>query len=187
MRLAFFLLYLTLAAMAGGTASALTGDHYDVRHCEIFVDKVQAYVSSHGAHGITFYLKTLNDRLDSEITEIGIRQQVTTRSHYGNEQSVSDWYDEKAQNWFGADDYFRLSVYLGSEFSSRLAEGIFFVRTRLGTTYWLRGRDGRNFRLNDTLFYTVRDLYYSPRYSFFDMVPTQSELVLAELNPDFCY
>jgi hypothetical protein len=168
--------------LSSNLAFAVSGDHYEAKHCEIFVDKVVARRSSHGTHGIVFFLKTLNSRLDSPIAEVGIRQRVTEQLPRQPEPLTSPWHEESFRPYFGASDYFQGYVHLGSTYSTRSAEAVFYVRTAKGTNYWLKPRSGGNYQIGDSLYSRIRDI--SGLYTF---ISTQAEETLRDLNPGQCY
>lgn len=168
------------------STSSATGDHVEAKNCEIFVDRVATYSSSHSAHGLTVYLKVLKDRLDSEPAEVGARSKSTSQAIVSgglqSQPEVQDWSDESFENYFGATDYYKRFFSLGSEFERKSHETVFYVRTTRGTTYWFKRSDGQNYYLNDTLFYATRNVN-----GLGESIPTQNNEALGYLNPQRCY
>lgn len=174
---------LVLALLA---TPAFAGNHFDAKNCEIFVDKVKAPTSSHGIHGMVFFLKTLNDRLDGAIAEVGLRATQSYTDQHSPDPYVTPWQDYPAARYLGASDYFEIEVALGSDFSEAWAEGVFYVRTTKGTTYWLKPSSGKNYAINDDMW---ADAWYSygSQYPHYSMIPTQEVAKLRPLNPDVCH
>jgi hypothetical protein len=94
--------FLTVIALLT-SVSALAENHYPARNCEIFVDKVSSFYSSHGSIFLKFYIKTLNQRLDGAIKEVGFRYQTRNAM---NGQIVEAWRNLPAGHFVGAQDYF---------------------------------------------------------------------------------
>lgn len=191
MKTAFFVLGSMAMVACGQRGSeapstvAETAAHFNASHCEIFVDKVSAITSSHGMHGITFFLKTINARLDGAIAEVGIRRNETSQIPPEMVGTVSEWKDVTFMPYMGSGDYFEGTVALGSNFRTLMSEAVFYVRTVVGTTYWLKQAAGGNFMINDQMFRRVYSLY-AQRYPHYSMIPTQAEDSLRDFNPDQC-
>lgn len=173
-------------------ATALAGEHYPASNCEIFVDRVGLSTSSHGSITAHFFVKTLNDRLDSPIAEVGVRTQVTTRTM--RDTFVGDWGDLRAVSFFGAPDYFQITQNLSSEYSSNRMQSAFYVRTTKGTTYWVKPNNphnynnGGNFGYDGELAPTVRAILgrdYIFRGAFEDSVETRGN-AMGAFNESGC-
>ena len=179
----YFLLFIVTALFAT-TVNASKNTHYDAKHCEVFVDKVIGWgVDPVRPYGITFYLKTLNERLDGKIKEVGLRSRCigVCQNH--------DWTNKISSPFIDSNDYWKLSVPLGFKnlhSSQQKYEGAFFVLTEKGTYYWLKLRlaKGDSSFLIDLRLYDSIGAYYPVQY---DPVATQSSEQLGFLNPDNCY
>jgi len=128
------------------SAKLFAGAHYPANHCEIFVDKLEVSRGSHGLIAITPYLKVLRERLDSDVEEVGFRNQSTSINHSGT-HNYGLWTDEKLNSASPIGDYWTLpwGLAIGSDFGSSIYEGAFYVRTKNGTTYWAKTDKQENF------------------------------------------
>lgn len=167
-------------------SNGIAKSHRDVRNCEIFVNQVQAYQSSHGIHGLRFYIKTINSRLDGSIKKVGFWHQTTSKKRRQFTPETSAWSAQIAKPFLGAHDYFIVEVYLGSAYEFISAEGVFFVQTNRGITYWLKPKANENYLVNDEMFRVVKNISWSI-YRDFARVPTQNHHEFRSLNPDRCY
>jgi hypothetical protein len=152
--------------------------HYDAKHCEIFIDKVFPYSGPRGIFGITFYVKTLNFRLDAPIAEVGFRGKCI-----GDSCSHHDWENSILSNE-GTEDYWQVYFGMGffETFSVRSYEGAFYVKTTANTYYWAKmsGDSGPgNFTFDERTFRNLRTLRPIP-------TPTQQQ-ELRWLNPRQCF
>jgi hypothetical protein len=119
----------------GGLDKADNGSaHYRASYCEVFLDRVTPYVGSHGIKALEVYVKTLNDRLDARVVEVGFRAQVRAE----NGVVTTDWRNYPANTFPGAADYFELSLPISSDFGTTIREGAFYVKTAANTYYWAK-------------------------------------------------
>lgn len=152
---------LLLVAAACGktpdTASAVTAASIqDIRatNCEVFVDKVRVYHSSHGFTGAVLFVKLLNDRLDGDVTKVAFFAKHTYENYYGD-RTVEDWQAYEGQKFAGANDYYEVRSYnydgfvVGADYSSdHVWLGAVYVETSTGKRYWSNTHDGGNFWLD---------------------------------------
>jgi hypothetical protein len=153
------MLVLVLVALA---THAVAGTHYPAHHCELFVDRVVAYQGNHALRAIKFYVKTLNDRLDGPIVEVGFRHRRTGR-FYG--ASVDNgWVNTGLDRFANSTDYWVLNLQVSSNYGQASYEGVFFARTVKDTYYWLHPAKAENFvfdrRTHDDIL-NVMGLYYN--------------------------
>jgi hypothetical protein len=156
-----------LVACAGGedtsasSMSAMTESHVEATHCELFVDKAVPTHNSHGARRVTLYLKTLNDRLDSPIARVGMRYAIRDPRHdcdSGFSMAGCGEVGTFADHDAGAiaPDYFFLELEIANDFTfAHQYEGVMYVITQRGTTYWHKTRERTNFFIDDK---TMSDL-----------------------------
>lgn len=163
----------------GATQSDLSAS-FGARHCELFVDRVEAMTGSFGYEGVRVYLKVLPERLDSLVEEVGFHHR---RCH---ESTCDEWVTDRFSPHQHATDYFQgaISVYSWRSGASR-EEGVFYVRTRAGTRYWLNshGNPGENFSFDRGTFAWLERRLGAKDHP----VATQVAPELAYLNPDRCY
>lgn len=167
---------------------AAVGEHYDAMHCEIFVDKIAAARGSHASRELKLFVKVLPERLDGSVEEVGFHDLQQGSSTYGSPLG-HDWKDEPMPSVFGATDYFSFYMPISSDFGRMRYEGVFYVRSLTGTTYWLKPDAGKNFVFDSDTYYRIEDARGGPDYST-DVgraTPTQQNRGLAFLNPDHCY
>ena len=158
------------------------GMHVQATNCELFIDKIVAFQGSHALRGVHLWVKTLNDRFDDEVTEVGFRHRQIGTSSY-------PWVDQKFYRFYGASDYFEMSYTVSSDFGRSQYEGALYARTAAGTTYWFKPADGRNFFVDiNTHDNVMNAMHRSYNYdsSINNAVPTQRD-DLAYFNPSRCY
>jgi hypothetical protein len=138
-------------AVAEDTSNLSDNTHLDADNCEIFVDKAIPIRSSHGSRRIAAFIKTLNDRLDSPPARAGIRYAVhdpKDECHSGFSLvgcgDVGGFADHDGAQI--APDYFSFFFEIGNDFTfDHQYEGVFYVVTQKGTTYWHKTADKGNF------------------------------------------
>jgi hypothetical protein len=180
-------------AAVGGDAPEIVAD---ARSCEVFVDRA---TSSHGSHAIsqmTFWLKLREARLDGDVKQVGFRyratdaNQVCQRPAYAGAPRCRDldtWREIPATSFFGAKDYFELTLFISSDYNPSLQyEGVFFVETVKGSRYYAKPADGGNFFVNTEMVQNFDRVIGSKLYS----VSQQQAPVVADrflyLNPQSC-
>ena len=180
------------------TTAALTS--WNAGYCEMFVDKVAVEHDSHSFRQYRLFLKVLNGRLDSAITRIGMR--ATAHQHNGSASCIpgaaptgfcdpaGTWTDLEAVKL--APDYFELDLTIGVFDYARQVEGVFFVETERGTTYWVHAGDGGNFFLDDAGIGHVENALHGKgvstplfTYSDYTRLPTTADFY-PYLNPARC-
>jgi hypothetical protein len=182
-------------------AEAVGAGHVDATNCEIFIDKIQPILDSHGEHEEVVYIKTLNFRLDAPIAEVGFRYTVHDVDHdcdvdsgFAREgcEEVGRWQDAKALRFQEAQDYFSIGLDLGNDFTfEHQYEGVFFVRTMRGTNYWFKTPGKQNFFIDARGLEDVMNGLRSRGYdNFFSSADITTAPVTADyytyLNPDHC-
>ena len=174
---------------AATSTTTSIGDHYNANHCEIFVDKILGTSGSHYSSGVAIFLKVIPSRLDSPIKEVGFHSIRTGRDMSGELKEA--WQDRILGSHVNSSDYFYFSSPLMHDFGIYAFEGVFYVRTTSGTTYWLKPRNGsQNFKIDSSLGAQVihaqggRSSYMTdaPQYG----IQTQGT-AFSFLNPDGCY
>jgi hypothetical protein len=184
-------------ALASLSLNAMAAD-LPASHCEIFVDKASAWSSSYGYAGVTLKIKTLNDRLDGAIKQVGYRSIVRStpeidafcKAHPASSgwshdcATVGVWTDRVAQPFFGP-DYFKIQFELKHMYTfEHVFEGAFFVETDKGTRYWLNPSGGGDFFIDRNM---RQDLLNRGSGGYY---PQGKELVTADvfpyLNPAGC-
>ncbi|WP_164014093.1 hypothetical protein [Pyxidicoccus trucidator] len=161
---------LFLSVLAPSRAGAAD---YPASYCEVFVDRVGAYNTSHAYSSLFFYIKTLNWRLDSAVASVGFhgRMQLAnggtcSSTDYQCLSEFNIWKDYPATAFMGASDYWALNLVLGSDFTARrYYEGAFFVRTVNGNRYWVNPSGGGNFYLDSNMHINVRNAFGGQVYS----------------------
>lgn len=118
------------------------------KYCELFIDKVTVNPGKFDSRIVTIYLKTLNERLDGKIQEVGFRHMVHVSNQRGHYSSRS-WSNMKAVPFMNARNYFEISLPVSHGFGNSLYTGSFYVLTDKGTTYWVNQRDEGNFNFNE--------------------------------------
>ncbi len=181
-------LFLTLAL---SPVSAFAGANYDAKNCEIFIDKFEMSRSSHGVIAITPYVKVLKSRLDGAIVAVGLYNQTTTTYNNNGSPQVNKtpWRDDLTFSSVSpTDDYW--SLYSGfavhSDYSSNVIEGVFYVRTDKGTTYWVKSSEGGNFTFDANAWQNLVNLPGSAKSAYLWSVSTQRP-ELRYYNPQNCY
>lgn len=139
---------LTSVAAFGIFAPSSFAADYDANYCEIFIDKVEAISGSHGIRRLVLYMKTLNERLDAEIDEVGMRYKTSGGYRiYG--EDIGKWYNVKMKSFLGATDYFTLSLPITHDYTDPISyQAAFYLRTKNGTTLWLKDRYHQDFSFN---------------------------------------
>ncbi len=106
---------------------------YEAKHCEVFIDQLNAYRSSHALTVIEVYVKTLNDRLDGAIDK------VIFEARQKDDIDSAEWQEVKEYTlsaFPSADDYHVLKLVLAHDYMNRqVFEGSFLVLTDQGTAY----------------------------------------------------
>lgn len=170
-----------LLILAGFQAFSLYAAHYNATHCEVFIDKLELRVSSHGSRTITPFIKILTWRLDSPIAEVGFRRKTTLNGNYAGE-----WKNEVLSSHSPVGDYWATWGHtVSSDYGTTIFEGAFYVTTKNGTTYWAKNNIGGNFIFDRNawdilLHYT--NFYASPVTSTHTQRPE-----LSYYNPQNCY
>ncbi len=134
---------------------ASAGEHFDATHCEIFVDRLVVSRSSHGSAVVTPYIKILPERLDGEVQEVGYRSPSKTLGQNGGwDYAQSEWKSTPMLSVSPVNDYFTIDwgLMVGSDFGSTDYEGLFYVTTTKGTTYWVKSSNQGNFFFNGDVF-----------------------------------
>jgi hypothetical protein len=158
------------------------GDHIQATSCELFIDKIVAYQGSHALRAVHFWVKTLNDRLDDDVVEVGLRARIIGAG-------AQTWHDRAMPRFFGASDYFDIAFSVSSDFGRTQYEGALYARTAAGTTYWFKPASGGNYFFDINTHDNV--MYAMQRSSNYDSsinaaVSTQRD-DLAYFNPGLCY
>jgi len=182
------LLHLSLLA----PSRALAADH-PASHCEVFVDRVGAYRSSHAHRSLFFFIKTLNWRLDGPITSIGFHGRMLLpngatcpSTDYACQADVNVWKDYPASAYNGASDYFLLDLLLGNDFrAQRYYEGAFYVQTPYNR-FWVNPAGGGNFFLDSNMHTNVEAAFGAPAYSQTPSSSINTADRFPYLNPGFC-
>ncbi len=188
---ALLLASLCLTLLAPSRAQAVD---YPASHCEVFVDRVGAYRTSHGYSSLFFYVKTLNWRLDGPIASVGFHGRMVLAnggtcpsSDYACQADVGVWKDYPTSAYQGASDYWFLNLVLKHDFTvERYYEGAFFVRTTQGTTYWVNPSGGGNFYLDRNMHNNVEVSFGSPAYSQSVSTSINTADRFPYLNPGSC-
>lgn len=183
---AFFTVLLSSCGASSNATLDANGDHYTADNCEIFVDKILTTQGSHYSAGVAVYVKTLNERLDSRIAEVGFRHKRTGRDMSG---VVNDpWRNEKLIQHYGAANYWQFSHPTTHDWGTYSYEGSLYVRTTKGTTYWAKPSRGSDF-LFDPKF--AADLFNVTKKSAYDPKPEYAYPVqrseFGYLNPKNCF
>jgi hypothetical protein len=167
---------------------------YPASHCEVFVDRVGAYRTSHAYASLFFYLKTLNWRLNGPIASVGFHGRMLLSNgatcpstDYACQADFNVWRDYPASAYMGSADYWSLNLVIDSDFiAERYYEGAFYVRTTQGTTYWVNPWGGGNFFLDRNMHTNVEASLGRAAYS----QSTQDSINTADrfpyLNPGSC-
>lgn len=162
------------------------GDHYEARHCEIFVDKVQALRGSHGDRSLAFWIKVLPQRLDGPIESVGIK--IMTKREQQGEVSYL-WRDYPLHS--AGENYWLNYHSIGGYLVSYESEYVFYVRTVHQTNYWLHPNhnENQNFvgnrEYHDFLSGNQILDFHSPNVEKAIVVNNFSEL--KRFNPEGCY
>jgi hypothetical protein len=186
----FFAMAALLLSLSVAPAFA-SGAHYNAKNCEVFVDKVGLIRGSHTFNQLVLFVKVLPQRLDSGLVEVGFRSQRDDRVYHSDYRHY-DWNDQKLTNFPGASDYFVLTLPLSSDFGQSVHEGAFYVRTAMGTTYWLKQANGANFVFNPDIGRSLESTMqwgmapYTPSGAHNAGKATQSG-PWSYLNPSSCY
>ncbi|MCW5805757.1 MAG: hypothetical protein KIT31_25525 [Deltaproteobacteria bacterium] len=159
-----------------GAASAAKADgqllDVTANHCEVFFDRVVTSRSSHALLRVRLYVKTLNFRLDGEIAEVAYYANVDTEGGAGTCGDSSacqfrgQWHAYRAQSFVDASDYWTLDFTLNHDFTSPLVyEGVLYVRTVTGKTYWVNPDGGGNFFVDRNMAFDVEHVLGGPSLS----------------------
>lgn len=143
---------------------------YGSTNCEVFVDQVAAWSGTYGYAGVSLYIKTLNDRLDGKIKQVGMAAQIVkteAASKYcekSQNKELNDcnklgvWQDLKAREFF-SDDYYVLHLDLRHMNTfEHIWEGAIYVTTDKGVTLWLTPESDGNFFIDENMRKNVLDL-----------------------------
>jgi len=175
-----------------GAASAPKGDGQLVdviaNHCEVSVDRVVTFRSSHALYGVVMYLKTLNFRLDGDVAEVAYFAKVDTETGGGTCGDTSvcpfrgQWRAYRANAFASSKDYWTLTFTVSHDFTSPLVyEGAFFVRSTTGKTYWVNPAGGGNFFLDTNMANNVENVLGG--FSFDRGTGPQNAAVTADIFP----
>lgn len=161
------------------------------RNCEVFIDKLLALQGSHGLRSVLVYMKTLNDRVDGEISKVGFYARVWQKDRNGDySQLITDWHDIEAEIFPGTTNYWTFKLNIDHNFSlANRYEGVLFLETKNGSRYWLNSSQGNSHFYVDQLTHdVVKDFMggvavyqEDPDYG----VHTQN--LLQYYNPSRCY
>jgi hypothetical protein len=181
---------LSLFLLASSPARAAD---YPASYCEVFVDRVGAYNTSHGYQSLFLYIKTLNWRLDGPIQSVGfhgiarlVNGGACASNDYQCLSEVNIWKDYPTTAYSGASDYWHLNLVLGSDFTAkRYYEGAFYVQTS-NNRYWVNPSGGGNFFLDGNMFNNVRAAYGSTVYSQSPQTAINTADRFPYLNPGSC-
>jgi hypothetical protein len=163
--------------------------HYEANNCEIFIDKIKTNSGSHGYHGLTFYLKTLNSHLDSEIEEVGFRSKTVDNS--SNESR--DWNNKILIPFYNAKDYWTFNLNISHDWGYLTHEGSFYVKTKNGTYYWAKPtrapEQTENFMFDSNTYYNIlREMRPGTEYSSTDSDAVATQIpTMKYYNPKSCY
>jgi hypothetical protein len=143
---------------------------YDASNCEIFVDQVSAWSGTYGYAGVSLFVKTLNDRLDGKIKQVGMYAQIQSTEaarkycEKSNNKELNDcnklgvWQDIKAQRFF-ADDYNVIHIDLRHMNTfEHIWEAAFYVTTDKGVTLWFTPESDGNFFIDENMRGNILDL-----------------------------
>ncbi len=127
--------------MADGYSLASKYRHYDANNGEIFIDRIIPYSVSRNLYGISMYIKTLNERLDGDISEVGFRSRCI-----GDGGRDSEWKNVVFKPHAAASDFWNLYLGLGTigqPTTLTSYEGGFYVKTE-GRHFLLAQRKAGN-------------------------------------------
>lgn len=147
----------------GGKADEVQNTDVRASACEVFVDKVSPRVYK-DVRGVILYVKTLNDKLDGEVTEVGFYGHATTdgctKGPWDEEcPGTFAWRSFKGEPHFGAKDYFEITLTVwNSMINKRIYEGAIYAKTSTGKTYWANPQGGGNFIIDYPMVENVLDL-----------------------------
>jgi len=179
------------------------GTHHNANGCEIFVDKVLLYRSSHALTQAIFYLKTHNNDLDSPISRVGFRYEKNETDGFCRNSSnynqycegLGEWKEDDIDSFFGAKDYFGAkSYFLSSDYNPTLDyKGTFFVQTENGTYYWLKTKDDQDISFSSHMFNDwerdgqgIQTVYGNDNINSFKSTADSSQRVKDMFNPRGC-
>lgn len=146
-----------ITALIALTDAFAYGD-YRARYCELFVYDLVTSTGPFGARILEFHIKTLNDRLDGPIREVGFH--YVGRVNAKNGLSFQEQQIERAIR--RNNDEFIVNLTVSHDDASIEYSGSFFVRTFRGTTYWLNTREGSDFYLDLRTFNNFNIVEYNP-------------------------
>lgn len=172
-------------AFASASGTALAEGHVTATNCEIFIDKITPYASSHAFRGANLWVKVLPGRLDGAIVEVGFRN--AQRGSNWNGPTSRDWANDRLGAFFGATDYFQTNLPFGSDFGSNNYVGAFYLKTDKETYYWAKSPQGdftfdRN-TYNNVM--NVKGVAYNYSGAIDQAVPTQ-QAGMEYFNPQGC-
>ncbi|OFZ70943.1 MAG: hypothetical protein A3K03_02865 [Bdellovibrionales bacterium RIFOXYD1_FULL_44_7] len=179
MRRAGFLFFFGLIF---STNAVSTETNIAAKNCEVFVDGVVAYYGAYSNPFLTFFIKTLNYRLDGEITEVGFHSRqfgydADSVSHHGR------WIDVKATSFINSKDYWTIKLIGRFQY-----EGAFYVKTSKGTVYWHGPLDVPNFPVTSSLFdYLIEREPENCRLDSHGCAISTRDDALSYFNSDRCY
>ncbi|HXH76208.1 MAG TPA: hypothetical protein VNJ08_14655 [Bacteriovoracaceae bacterium] len=152
------ILTLVLATCLFFLARTFAQSDYRANYCEVFIPEVTKTTGPFGAKVLLFHIKTLNDRLDSGIKEVGFLYKSLIKAKDGSafEQHLTERAIQTNDN--------RFIVFLPVSHDDAQIEyeGNFYVRTKNNTTYWLNPREGRDFYLNQNTYNQLDSSLFNP-------------------------
>jgi hypothetical protein len=116
-------------------------DDYAAQYCEVFVDAAQIFTGDEGEFGTRMFVKTINSRLDGNITGVGFYGQLIFHGYDDDSANTNVQYQAfKATSAFGASDYFSVDLAESTDAGETYYVGAFYVVTDKGTTYWANAK-----------------------------------------------
>jgi hypothetical protein len=120
------------------------GGHNQADACEVFADAVVTKRSSHGLLFVKLFIKTLNEKLDGNIVEVGMyaHRKPSAKPIPGEPlpplvDGDYEWRSYKAERFVGSGNYFDVELPIAHDWmANREYEGSIYVKTDQGTYYW---------------------------------------------------
>ena len=133
-----------LASSVLVSSAAFAGNHIPANNCEIFLDKITPYWSSHSLRAANIFVKIRHDALDGRPVEVGFRNRQDGED--ANGIIARDWTDLTLYQFVpSSSDYFQLNLPLRSDFGYAVYQGAFYVKTDKDTYYWAKNSAGTDF------------------------------------------